>query len=306
MTWTKPPVFKTGRKDCEADPNLDRPFLTTRHEVHPNPQGNGPSIVDFYAKNFGFTAREAICLTEGAHSFGKFNSQISMMVYSWTRGQRMLLNNQLFRHLAERPQYFMDCKDHTGQNQFVLVGDAYGQLAETKWVVNRLGMSENGGPYHWFHRYDRCPASNECAALDLGLGRAEPQSPSDCCDIEPGSGMHCTEECQRFIQNDETAMAADTGFYHKFQIDPATGRPSGCSGFTDKWMQGKGPRIVYPNCDKEDYAPEGEPLYAIVDDYADDMQKWMEDFFDVLDKMMSNGYSQDELSVNPFNILNHH
>ena len=168
MIWNQVPVFKTGRKDCEPDPSLDRPFFTKRHEAHPNPQANGPTTVDYYADKFNMTAREAIALTEGAHSFGKFNVEISMMPYFWTRSQDKLMNNQLFRQIAERPQYFMDCKDHSGKSEYRLVGDAYGQPAETTWVLWRLGMSKNGGPYHWFHRYNRCPASNACAAIDLG------------------------------------------------------------------------------------------------------------------------------------------
>ena len=61
---------------------------------------------------------------------------------------------------------------------------------------------------------------------------------------------------------------------------------------------------MYPNCNLEDYAPEGEPLHTIVDDYADNQQKWMDDFFATLVKMTENGYTDDNLVVNPFNILN--
>ena len=62
-----------------------------------------------------------------------------------------MMNNQLFRHIAERPQYFLDC---TNQNtKYKLVGDAYGNKAETKWVVNTSGFSVNGGPFQWIHRY---------------------------------------------------------------------------------------------------------------------------------------------------------
>lgn len=139
LQWNQVPVFKTGRTDCEADASLDRPFFTSRHEVHPNPQGNGPMTVDYYKSFFNLTARESIALTEGAHSFGKFNAEVSMMVYSWTRSQNKLLNNQMFRQIAERPQYFMDCKNSQGQNEFRLVGDAYGQPAQTTWVVHQLG-----------------------------------------------------------------------------------------------------------------------------------------------------------------------
>ena len=60
-------------------------------------------------------------------------------------------------------------------------------------------------------------------------------------------------------------------------------------------------RTVEPDCAKEDYAPEGEPLYTIVEDYADNPQKWMDSFFIVLDKMSSNGY--DLLDANDFNII---
>ena len=91
-------------------------------------------------------------------------------------------------------------------------------------------------------RYDRCPASNECAAIELGSrsqtqrsGRAEPSTPARCCknlDV----GMQCQPACQRFIQNDETALSSETGFYWKFESDPNTGRPFGCPGFNEKWL----------------------------------------------------------------------
>ena len=68
--------------------------------------------------------------------------------------------------------------------------------------------------------------------------RAEPNTPAGCCDdLEPG--MQCQPSCQRFIQNDETALASETGFYWKFGSDPVTGRPFGCPGFDKKWLEGK-------------------------------------------------------------------
>ena len=51
-------------------------------------------------------------------------------------------------------------------------------------------------------------------------------------------GLQCNPDCQRFIQNDETALSAENGFYWKFESDPDTGRPFGCPGFDDKWLQG--------------------------------------------------------------------
>jgi hypothetical protein len=64
-----------------------------------------------------------------------------------------MMNNQVFRHIAQRPQYFLDCKNHLGQNEFRIVGDAYGNKAESKWNINAGGFSKGGGPFQWFHRY---------------------------------------------------------------------------------------------------------------------------------------------------------
>ena len=64
------------------------------------------------------------------------------------------------------------------------------------------------------------------------------------------------------------------------------------------WFLDKGTKVVVNDCELEDYAPEGEPLYAIIDDYAQNQQKWFDDFVTVVAKMSSNGYS--ELTTNEF------
>ena len=55
LAWNEVPVFKTGRRDCNPDPSLERPFFTKNHEIHPNLHGNGPTIVDWYKNHFGLT-----------------------------------------------------------------------------------------------------------------------------------------------------------------------------------------------------------------------------------------------------------
>ena len=162
INWSRPIQFRTGRKDCTPDSTLDRPFFTSKHEIHPNVHGNGIQTVDFYKANFNLNAREAIALNGGAHSFGKFNSQVSFFRYFWTRSQHRMLNNQMFLHYAGRPQYFMECKDYQGNNQFRLVGDAYGNKPNTTWNINSSGFSKDGGPFQWFHRYDRCVPIHRC------------------------------------------------------------------------------------------------------------------------------------------------
>ena len=59
--------------------------------------------------------------------------------------------------------------------------------------------------------------------------------------------------------------------------------------------------LVKPECGVEDYAPEGEPLYQIVDDFADHQNKWFEEFVPTLEKMTENGYQSEELTDAPSN-----
>ena len=170
----------------------------------------------------------------------------------------------------------MDCTDANGNDQFRLVGDAHGNMPETKWNIIANGYSKSGGPFQWFHRYIRkvihicqintylyqiikifhhyrCPASNECSTvwtetdgwMRSGWNRAEP--PSDgCCVDNKGNplaeGLYCNPDCEREIQNDETATPSEAGFYFKFESDPDTGFPYGCPGLdgNKKWVPGKG------------------------------------------------------------------
>ena len=156
IEWSRPMKFKTGRKDCTPDPTAKRPYFASREEIHPNVHANGPDTVRFYKTNFGFTAREAIAVTAGAHSFGTFHASLSMFKYGWTRAQNGLLNNQLLRHIAERPQYFIDNKDTKGKHIFGrLVGDSVGAPAKTSWRVWALRTSKDRGPFQWFHIYNR-------------------------------------------------------------------------------------------------------------------------------------------------------
>ena len=98
IKWSRPIKFQTGRKDCVSKSGANRSYFAAKHETHPNVHDNGPGTVNFYKNSFGFTARQAIAITGGAHTFGKFNSNISLFRYFWTRAQESILNNQLFRH----------------------------------------------------------------------------------------------------------------------------------------------------------------------------------------------------------------
>ena len=43
------------------------------------------------------------------------------------------------------------------------------------------------------------------------------------------------------------------------------------------------------DCPKQKYAPEGEKLHKIIDEFADNQNKWIKEFLSALDKMSKNG-----------------
>ena len=301
------PIFKTGRTDCVTPEGAEKPWHTAieKHELHPSPNGNGPETVDFYKKSFALNARQAIALNSGAHAFGRFNSQVSYYAYSWTRKQEDQFNNQFARAVAQRPEYFSNCDDWmTMEPKWSLVGDAYGNKAQTSWRVVRKYITKNGGPYQWHHVYNRCPASNECATFNRNAAedRAEPGTPEGCCDdLEPG--MYCQPSCVREIQNDETAVQSDMGFYFHFERDE-DGMPRGCPNFeSETWLNGgdgsKGGKYRGVDCGLEAYAPDGEPLHQIVEEMADSNENLMKDFGPAMEKMIHNGYEAEAMDEIP-------
>ena len=58
---------------------------------------------------------------------------------------------------------------------------------------------------------------------DLPEDRAEPASPEDCCD-DLQQGQFCRPSCVKRIQNDETALAVDVGYYLDFQASSSWSR----------------------------------------------------------------------------------
>ena len=64
--------------------------------------------------------------------------------------------------------------------------------------------------------FSRNSSTEYPAVPDLAQTRAEPDSPANCCeDLQPGE--FCRPSCQKRIQNDETALAVDVGYYLDFQ-----------------------------------------------------------------------------------------
>ena len=180
------------------------------------------------------------------------------------------------------------------------------------------GFSEGLGPYQWFRSYRACTISS---VLDCDTTNSK--FVKRCCLKDPNwkntatyksQGLVCHPQCVDWDRKGEASLPVDTGFYFRFDFDPVTGEPSGanCTGFDDpNWKNRVGPKgeeddelpQVDPNCSLEEYAPQGEKLHEIVEDYAANQQKWFDDFVDALQKMSANGYEEDNLTLNQFEFI---
>jgi len=101
------------------------------------------------------------------------------------------------------------------------------------------------------------------------------------------------------------ALNYEIGFHKKFDIDPEHLRPVGCHNMNmdnpdyAKWiarLQARNEEDEFKSgpdvdCDLNDYAPDGEPLYKITEAFADDHELWAETFLGAFVKMQANGYT---------------
>ena len=110
--------------------------------------------------------------------------------------------------------------------------------------------------------------------------------------------MHCQPDCVKPKRNDETALSSDVGLYMKFNVTPE-GRPTGCEGLDEAWLNGHSVFTGKVTCPKEDYAPEGIPLHQLVESMADDQQLFMEVYIAAHEKMIANGYDETDLEQAP-------
>lgn len=301
VEWQSP-KFQTGRKDCSNPDDPEEPWHAAQKEVRPDAMGNGPKTVGYYKDNFGLTAREAIALQQGAHSLGDFRAKTSGFVYQWTKFFTEQLNNQQLKHISNQPIYFANCKSmKTGPKGTYLIGNSTGQPAESRWEIRWWKPDDR---WQWKLLQDRCPGwvtssnfagNNDCSVInddsspDPTKADKHAEDNAKCCtDLEPG--IFCQPECQKPFFSDQTSLGCDVGMYYHFETEE-NGKPFGCKG-----MDKDDYNIVDVWCEKEEYAPEGEPLYQIVEDLAESNVNMMKDFAPALEKMILNGY-QTELTT---------
>ena len=308
IQWPSLPKFQTGRVDCDPGENADEAWHSQFKENHPNPHGNGIETVDFYKTHFNLNAREAIALTEGAHSLGNFRVKISGFAYQWTKHQTRLFNNQMLQHISNKPKYHIECKSmKTGPKGTYLIGDEHGNPSETRW-----GVMKNPGAasqiYQWMLEEKRCPGgvnsfnnagNNDCSVINdnsspnPNLAEKYAKANAKCCTGRVSTEF-CQPSCVKQHFSDQTALSSDVGFYYHFET-ASDGKPYGCQGIMNKDWSAKWAKGI--RCEKEEYAPDGEPLYQIVEEQAESNAAMMKNFAPALEKMVENGYQNRQESL---------
>ena len=304
--------FETGRSDC----------ITSRHpaylpepeavEVHPEVRGNGAATTTFFREQFNFTMRETVAIM-GAHTIGQVHSDISLIPYSWTRESTQFFNNEYYRTMAKRKMYALttcvgDQFNQPGESDFLSVVEGKGSL------LKPLNVTELTGKMSWFHTYLRCP---DCKGLALGNmidsneGRFDELGGIDyCCGLDPAhplpDGLECMPECVLPSRKDEAFTNADMGLMFDFHYDAENQQFYGCPGFDnaddDDFKVGN--IIRKPDCPYNTMmTEEGTPIHSYVEEYADDQERWAQDFGASFTRMMSNGYGvqgqMEQLDLGP-------
>lgn len=297
--------FMTGRRDCIT--NKPKPYIAAKSERHPSSQTDGKGTVEFFRRDFGFTGKEAVTIM-GAHTLGRFHVQLSGFRYTWTFKNEKLFNNQYYRNIVGKPDWYYE----HGPGKCDYRGDAYGNKGKARWMPHVRLDSKDGGPVQWIQEKLVCPdcrkGKGECckAGVVPAGGFCKPDNNRDPGSILPAADDNVNAGCEKYrfiIGVDEAATSSEIGLYLDFKVHD--GMPYGCPGLeafnATMWRKYKYPyqwsrrdgRVAEIACARE------APLHQVFEEYADDQQKWVTDFVPTFEKMLSNGYAKDELVQGP-------
>jgi len=113
--------------------------------------------------------------------------------------------------------------------------------------------------------------------------------------------------------NNQFAFPWEIGFYRDFTVGGDAQMPIGCGGIDDDFGTVSDPKWPFRNmnspiwaskamdCGLNDYAPEGKPVYEIVEELASDNEHFAKIFLEGWHQMGINGYSDEELVDGPQN-----
>jgi len=296
--------FRTGRADCIPSDST-RPYITNKHEAHPNAVGDGSETIQFFKDNFNFSGQETVAIM-GAHTMGRFNYGTSLFRYVWTSRGWDFFNNDYYKMITDETRWFFDDDDCTK------VGDAYNNKPARRWMALYRGDTFNNGPVHWISENYVCPNCKKASAPCNQAIRDQ------CCTNVPEgnfcvpdsvnmtmktplqlaqSWLHC--ETFRFICGiDEMALPCEIGLYFEFQ-NRGNGFPTGCPGLDN--FDGQNGQIwsningipADPQCPLQSKAVPSDDHSTswYMKEYARDQDRFIRDFVAAFDKMLSNGYS---------------
>jgi len=287
VSLPRPIVFKTGRRDCAAS------YKASKRENVPSGDLPGPELTKYFKGDFGFNGRESVAIM-GAHTLGNFQIPLNGYFYTFTSQQEDAFNNQYFRNMANKDEWFME-----PDRKCTKTGTSNYTRGHAKWMMKAQSAWTNKAPVQWIQHKFVCPNCEWVRTNKFPAGYPEFEKRRDragCTNVPRGKACKPGAEFWRFIYGrDEAGTHADMGMYYDFKVDQ-DGFPYGCKDL-DNGGTAYLKRVTNQNTDhgcgfQRHAEPAGStPLYKIVEEFADDKDAWLKVFVPTLEKMLSNGYS---------------
>ena len=309
VNLVKPIPFRTGRTDC-IPTNPDRPYITSKQEVHPNAVGDGSETLKFFQDQFGFNGQETVAIL-GSHTFGRMHFETSLFRYTWTSKGTRMFNNDYYKMITDDRRWYFSRDDFTCTR----VGDALNNQPARRWLARYRRDTYDGGAPHWISENYVCPNCN-------GNGKdTKDNTAKDCCKNVP-EGQFCNADEKNMTQKtpselnyfstsceyfriipslDEMGLNCEMGLYFDFK-NSGNGFPRGCPGLetfdgkqTDNsrtWSEIDGVKAA-AGCGLASYKlpATDQSTSWYMREYAVNQERFLTDFVAVFDKMLSNGYT---------------
>jgi len=322
---TKPIKFQYGRVDC-IPVNSEFPYISDQEESHPS-LNDAEQVVNLMKRDFNMTARHFIALS-GIHSTASRLQQHTLGTkYVWFSAS--YLSNMYYKMIANRPTYEADRGGDiafvdNSENGFTFFPNSFGDsagnpIASRGWRLSCMDLWNITDKGPCFFRPTGI-ASAENPALIQGIKSVWQfcaNGTDENGDTVVSTSAMCTKWGVTFDKNgiqlggggrgvgksetgwnNQFALAYEIGMYRKFEVSGPGNRPRGCPGIDmasdDLPMElvnkpSLSNQSYVMDCPKTTYAPEGEEMSKIVEEFADDHDVWAENFLDAWQLMQSNG-----------------
>jgi len=322
--------FRHGRKDCVPDePDPELPYKTWKPEVQPKLMGTGEETVRFMEENFNMSAIEFIALS-AVHSVVQARATLGTK-YVWFGNA--YISNMYHKMITNKPTYFIDTGTivNAGKNKgeygrknataqyFTYFGDSEGKpVARRGWVVNcqRQWNTTEGGPCfmrptHEINRQDCFDGLDEEGRPTVYRGTVACQNVTIDENLAQRGGFGVSVNEAAF--DGAFALPYEIGLYKQFEMSPVNYRPIGCPGIDmayedfphkhqDDPLYGPGQSWTEPNeCPLNMHNTSDGVLHEVTERLAEDHDLWAKHFLAAFEKMIQNGYDQEELQDGPVN-----